>query len=102
MQLFAILKRAPARCVAVIAAETAGAAIIALVQITGEGQAYTIEPLAEQQSGFTHVVAELPPEFDAATPLASFALLKGLSEGPGPLAFFAVKVAADQQLPFGF
>ena len=91
--LFAILNRATASCVAVIAADNAPAAITALVRIASKGQDYIVEHLPERQNRFTHIVAELPPEFDPATPLESIAMLEGLAAGPGHLVFFAVRPA---------
>lgn len=93
MTLFAVLNRATASCVAVIAADNAPAAITALVRIASEGQDYVVEHLPERQNRFTHIVAELPPGFDPSTPLQSIAMLEGLAEGPGHLVFFAVRSA---------
>ena len=95
MTLFAILNRATASCVAFIAAGDAMAAMRALVQVAGEGHAYAVQQLEVRQDGFTHIVAELPEGFDTSTPLASFAMLKGLAEGPGHLVFFEVRLIAD-------
>jgi hypothetical protein len=91
MKLFAILNRAMASCVAIVAADDACAAMTALVRIASDGQDYTVEHLAGRQGWFTHIVAELAPGFDPATPLGSIAVLEGLAEGPGHLAFFAVR-----------
>jgi hypothetical protein len=93
MTLFAVLNRATASCVAVIAADNARAAITALVRIASEGQDYVVEHLPERQNRFTHIVAELPSKFDPATPLESIAMLEGLAAGPGHLVFFAVRPA---------
>ena len=91
MTMFTVLNRATASCVAVIAANNAHAAITALVRIASEGQDYVVEYLPERQNRFTHIVAELPPEFDPSTPLESMAMLEGLAAGPGHLVFFAVR-----------
>jgi hypothetical protein len=89
--LFAILNRATASCVAIIAADDARAAITALVHVAGEGQNYIIEHLPIRQSRFTHVVAELPSDFNPETPLDSIAMLEGLADGRGHLLFFAIR-----------